>query len=185
KCQQTDLRARALYLAGKYARYDKRWAQSARLFKQLEQVAPTHRLADDARLLRAEAHLELSDDAEYIRLLSTFAEDYPAGDMVLDGVSALALRLMTKGQWGPAANVLERGTSLAKQADRTRDHEYAGRERYLLARAWLHLGEEERGLNEFESLIRERPLSYYMQHAFSRLHAVDPARAKLARDEAI
>ncbi len=185
KCIDPDLRARAMYLAGRYARYDKRWSQSARILKQLEQEVPEHRLADDARLMRAEAHLELSDDAEYTRLLSTFAEDYPNGDMVLDGVSALALRLMTKGQWGPAANVLERGTALAKQADRVRDHEYAGRERYLMARAWIQLGEEERGLSEFEALVRERPLSYYMQHAYSRLHEVDPARAARAREEAM
>lgn len=185
RCQDTDLRARALFLASKYARYDKRWAQSAQLCKRLEEVAPTHRLADDARLLRAEAHLMMSDDAEYTRLLSTFAEDYPQGDMVLDGVSDLALRLMTKGQWREAVHVLERGQTLAIRADRTRDHEYAGRERYLLARALIKLGEQERGLNEYEALIRERPLSYYMQHAYARLHAFDPARAQRVRSEAL
>lgn len=185
RCQDTDLKARALFLASKYARYDKRWAQSAQLCKRLEEVAPTHRLADDARLLRAEAHLMMSDDAEYTRLLSTFAEDYPEGDMVLDGVSDLALRLMTKGQWREAVHVLERSQSLALRADRTRDHEYAGRERYLLARALIKLGEQARGLNEYEALIRERPLSYYMQHAYARLHAFDPERAQRVRSEAL
>src|SRR5690606_20548289 len=53
------------------------------------------------------------------------------------------------------------------------------------ARAWIRSGEEERGLSEFEALIRERPLSYYMQHAYSRLHETDPARARLAREEAM
>jgi soluble lytic murein transglycosylase len=185
RCQDEDFQARALFVGSKYARYDKRWAQSAQLCKRLEEVAPRHRLADDARLLRAEAHLMMSDDAEYTRLLSTFAEDYPQGDMVLDGVSDLALRLMTKGQWSEAVHVLERGQALANQADRTRDHEYAGRERYLLARSLIKAGESERGLAQYEALIRERPLSYYMQHAYARLHAFEPERAQRVRSEAL
>ncbi len=185
RCPDEDFKARALFLAGKYARYDKRWSQSARLFKELEDTCPTHRLADDARLLRADAHTQLSDDAESTRLLTTFAEDYPDGDMVLDGVSDLALRLMTQRKWSEAAFVLERGLELARRADRTRDHEFAGRERYLLARSWINVGEAERGYEEYESLIKERPLSYYMQHAYARLHEVDPARAERARLQAM
>jgi soluble lytic murein transglycosylase len=185
KCSDKDLKARALFLGGKYARYDKRWSQSARLFKELEDTCPESRLADDARLLRADAHVQMSDDAESTRLLTTVAEDYPQGDMVLDGVSDLALRLMTQRKWGEAAYVLERGLGLAKQADRTRDHEFAGRERYLLARSWINAGEAERGYAEFEALIKERPLSYYMQHAYARLYEVDAARAERARQAAI
>lgn len=185
RCADVDFKARALFLGGKYARFDKRWSQSARLFKELEETCPKHRLADDARLLRADAHVQMSDDAESTRLLTTFAEDYPEGDMVLDGVSDLGLRLMTQRKWGEAAFVLERGLGLAKQADRTRDHEFAGRERYLLARSWINAGEAERGHAELEALIRERPLSYYMQHAYARLHEVDAARAERARSEAI
>jgi soluble lytic murein transglycosylase len=185
RCADQDFQARALFLGAKYARFDKRWAQSAQLCKRLEEVAHSHRLADDARLFRAEAHLMMSDDAEYTRLLATFAEDYPEGDMVLDGVSDLALRLMTKGKWSEAVHVLERGQALANQADRTRDHEYAGRERYLLARSLVKAGEQDRGLAEYEALIRERPLSYYMQHAYARLHAFDARRAQRVRAEAI
>lgn len=185
RCSELDLKARALFLGGKYARSDKRWSQAARLFKALEETCPTHRLADDARLLRADSHVQLSDDAEYTRLLSTVAEDYPDGDMTLDGVADLALRLMTQRKWGEAAFVLERGLAIARRADRTRDHEYAGRERYFLARSWINAGEPERGYQEYEALIRERPLSYYMQHAYARLHEVDAARAERARREAI
>lgn len=185
RCAGEDFKARSLFMAGKYARSDKRWSQSARLFEELEKTCPTHRLADDARLLRADAHTQLSDDAESTRLLTTFAEDYPEGDMVLDGVSDLALRLMTQRKWSEAAFVLERGLSLARRADRTRDHEFAGRERYLLARCWINAGETERGYREYEALIRERPLSYYMQHAYARLHEVDPARAERARRDAM
>src|SRR5690606_32618643 len=104
---------------------------------------------------------------------------------VLDGVSDLALRLMTQRKWGEAVYVLERGLAIAKKADRTRDHEFAGRERYLLARSLIHAGEPERGYAEFEALIKERPLSYYMQHAYARLQEVDAPRAESARRAAI
>ncbi len=183
-CVDPDLRARALFLAGRYALSDKRYAQATRLYAQLEQEAPGHRLADDARLAGAQAFLELGDAARFTSMLSTIVEDYPAGDLALDGAFELALRQIEKGDWSAAANVLGRGLSVAKRADTTREHEYAGRERYFLARAWIETGEVERGLAEYAALIRERPLSYYMQLAYSRLRAEDPARAKAALDEA-
>lgn len=185
RCQERDLLARALYLAGKYASYDKRFAQATRLFARLEQDVPEHRLADDARLLGAKAYLELGDESTFTRLLSTIAEDYPAGDMALDGAFELAVRRIERGDWAGAANVLDRGMQLAMAADRSRDHEYAGRERYFRARAWIETGERERGLAEYEALIRERPLSYYMQHAYSRLFDIDPDRAQRVRDAAL
>lgn len=185
RCQDRDLRARALYLAGRYAQYDKRHAQAIRLFARLEQEVPEHRLADDARLLGAKAYLELGDESSFTRLLSTIVEDYPAGDLALDGAFELALRRIERGDWAGAANVLDRGMQFAMVADRSRDHEYAGRERYFRARAWIETGERERGLAEYEALVRERPLSYYMQHAYSRLFDVDPERAQRVRDAAV
>jgi soluble lytic murein transglycosylase len=184
-CKDTELRPSALYLAGKYAASDKRHAQAARHFTELEEGFPQHRLADDARLLRARSQLELGDEASFTRLLSDIAEDYPEGDMVLDGVFELALRRIERSDWGGAAVVLERGLSLAKRADLGRDQEWAGRERYFLARAWIETGERERGISEFEELIRQRPLSFYMLHAYARLLELDKDRALSVRASAI
>ncbi len=184
-CKDAELRPKALYLAGKYAAIDKRHSQAVRHFRELERDFSKHRLADDARLLRARSHLEMGDEANFTRALSQMADDYPDGDMVLDGVFELALRRIERNDWGGAASVLERGLKLARVEDARRDHEWAGRERYFLARAWIEGGERERGLAEFEALIRERPLSYYMQHAYSRLLKADQARARTARAEAI
>lgn len=184
-CHDPELRPKALYLAGKYAAADKRYSQAIKHFGELERNFKSHRLADDARLRAARSSLELGDEANFTRLLSRMAEDYPRGDMVLDGVFQLALRRIERNDWAGAAAVLERGMKLAKVADVVRDHEWAGRERYFLARAWMQTGERERGLQELENLIRQRPLSYYTQHAYSRLLEIDRGRALAARNRAI
>jgi hypothetical protein len=74
---------------------------------------------------------------------------------------------------------------LATLADTTRDHEAAGREHYFRARAWIELGDERRGMEELADLIRRRPLSYYMQHAYSRLHQHDAELAQRALEAAM
>lgn len=184
-CKGADLRARALYLAGKYAMRDRRYGLASRHFRQLEQEASTHRLADDARLKRAQCARELGDEATFTELLSSMAAAYPAGDMVLDGVFQLALRRIERRDWAGAAAVLENVREQALRADVVRDHEYAGRENYFLARAWIETGERERGLREFERLIAERPFSFYMQNAYARLREVDPQRARRVMARAI
>jgi soluble lytic murein transglycosylase len=177
-CKDPDLRARALFLAGRYAVSDKRYSHATRLFAQLEKEAPDHRLADDARLRGAEAYLELSDRARHTKMLMTIAEDYPKGDVALDGTFALALTRIEKRDWAGAASVLERGMQAAEYADQSRDHEWACRERYFRARAWMETGEKERGLAEFEKIAGLCPLSYYMQQAYTRLYAAGRERAE-------
>jgi soluble lytic murein transglycosylase len=74
----------------------------------------------------------------------------------------------------------------AAGADDARNNpDSSGRERYFHARALVETGEAERGLAEYESIIAELPLSYYMLHAYSRLSEQDPARAKRALDGAL
>jgi soluble lytic murein transglycosylase len=185
RCGGEDLQARMHFVAGKFAQIDKRYAAATRLFSELETRAPGHRLADDARIRRAQSYLELGDEAKFTELLGSITLDYPDGDVALDGLFELALRRIEKGDWSQAANVLERAFPRASHDDRIRDHEVAGRERYFLARALTALGEKEKGLVEYESLIRERPLSYYMLLAFSRLSLEDVGRAKRALDAAL
>lgn len=179
-CRGEDLRARLRFTAGKLAQSDKRWAAAIRTFSELETEAPTHRLADDARIRRAQSYLELGDEAKFTELLGSITLDYPEGDVALDGLFDLALHRVEKGDWSQAANVLERAFPRAEREDLVRDHEFAGRERYFRARAWSELGEKGRALDEYERLIDERPLSYYMLFAFSRLVAEEPLRANTA-----
>jgi soluble lytic murein transglycosylase len=179
-CKNKDLRARSLYMAGKYAFSDKRYTVADRLFAQLESEAPGHTLADDARLYSAEAQQELGVESRFTELLARMPEDYPKGDMVLEGVFRLALRRIQKSDWAGAAVILERGTALAGPSENARSPGDAGREHYFLARALVETGETERGLKEYESIIREQPLTYYMLHAYSRLLEKDPERARAA-----
>ncbi len=179
-----DLRARALYLAGKYLARDGRHMQAIARYRQLEKELPSHRLADDARMLSAFSYFELGVEARFTELLGKMPEDYPDGDMVLDGVFRLALRRIEKGDWSGAASVLDRAASLVEGRDSARGTEFSGRERYFRARAWIETGEADRGFAELESIVRELPLSYYMLHAYSRLVEKDPFRAKRIREEA-
>ncbi len=184
KCEDVDDRAQGLFLAGKYATEDKRFADAIRHYEMLEASCPGNRLADDARLKRALCCKELGADDRFTELLTRMPDDYPSGDMVLDGMFALATFRIEKGDWASAATVLERATSMAEPNDTKRGQEFAGRERYFRARAWGELGEREKSLAEYEGIIRELPLSYYMLHAYSRLAAVDAPRAARALEDA-
>jgi soluble lytic murein transglycosylase len=179
-CKGEDLRASALYLAGKSAFQDDRYADADRIMARLEREAPRHRLADDARLYRAQAQHELGADARFAALLDSMPGDYPSGDMVPEGLFLLALSHMEKGEWAAARKVLGRSLELSGKDGAARGPEASGRERYFQARALIETGEVERGLTEYEGIITELPLSYYMLHAYSRLSERDPGRGQRA-----
>jgi soluble lytic murein transglycosylase len=180
-----DLRGRLLYLAGTYSAADGRHMQAVQLFELLEKELPAHPLADDARLKRALSFQKLGVEARFTELLSSISDDYPNGDVVLDGMFSLAVRRMEKGDWSGAASVLERAAHRVSSSDSSRGTEFSGRERYFLARSWIETGERERGLRELEAIVAELPLSYYMLHASSRLQELAPDRAAQALARAL
>ncbi len=184
-CKSDDMRAWALYIGGKYAFQDKRYPEAERLLSELERELPKHRLADDARWYRAQAQLEMGVESRFSELLERMPDDYPNGELTLDGVFLLAQRRMEKGDWPGAASVLGRAVKLVGPNDAQRGQESSGRERYFEARAMIETGEVERGLAQYEALIAELPLSYYMLHAYSRLQERDPDRAGRALASAL
>lgn len=173
-----SLHASLLFNAGKYSAADGRDSAAVRYYEELEDKYSDSSLADDARLRRAKSYKDMGSQAQFVALLSQMPEDYPEGDMTMEGVLLLAIEQMVSHKWAEATSVLERAAALVRSRDSSRGHEYAGTERYFLARCLMELGEEERALNEYESLIREVPLSYYMLHAYSRLLEADKVRAK-------
>jgi soluble lytic murein transglycosylase len=179
-CKGSDIVAWALYFAGKAAFQDKHYVDAERLLAELERELPQHRLADDARWFRAQAQLEMGVEARFSELLDRMPDDYPKGDLTLDGMFALALRRMEKGDWSGASTVLTRAVGLVGPDDVQRGQESSGRERYFEARAMIETGQVARGLAQYETLIAELPLSYYMLNAYSRLAERDPARAERA-----
>jgi soluble lytic murein transglycosylase len=179
--------ARALFNAGKYAASDARYSDAVRYYGRVEAEHPTSTLADDARLQAALAYLELGVEARFTDLLRTLPDEYPHGDMAIEGLFRLAVRRIDKGDWSSADSVLTRAVKLVGsfEADAARGSELAGRERYFEARAALALGQRAVALDTFERILRELPLSYYMLHAFGRLHELDAPRAERALAEAL
>ena len=184
QCTDADLRARALFIAGKAAASDGQHMVAVKRFAALEQDAPRSTLADDGRLFGALSYLALGVEARFTELLTSLPDDYPDGDMVVEGCFRLALRRLDKQDFQGAARVLERVLE-NKFSTGARAADFAGRERYFHARALAATGEAERALTEYAALINDLPLSYYMLSAYSALSAADPARAQAALASAL
>lgn len=184
-CKDADIRARALYLAGKYAEGEARYADAIRFYSSLEKEYPEHRLADDARFRAALSYGELGAEARFTELITRMPDDYPDGDMVLDAMFELSARRLGKGDWAGAALTLERASSLPHAMSTERGQEFSYRERYFRARAWGALGQTDRAHAEYEAIIEGAPLSYYMLQAYTRLEGADPARARAALERGI
>lgn len=175
-----QLRARALFAAGRAAARGGRHAVAVKLLSELEARFPAQSVADDARLFGALSSLELGDEARFTEALSSMPDDYPDGDMLAEGCFRLALRRMEKRDFASAARPLSRAIERLPDAESGRGSEFAGRERYFLARVQVETGERERGLLGYERLIAELPLGYYVRAAYTSLAAEDPARAQRA-----
>jgi len=184
QCKDPDLRARAEFAAGKAAASDGDHTLAVKRFAALEQDTPTSSLADDARYYGALSYLELGVEARFTELLSSLPDDYPDGDMVVEGSFRLALRRLDKQDFQGAARVLERVLD-NKFSTTARAADFAGRERYFHARALAATGETERALAEYEALVRDLPFSYYMLCAYSALAQVSTPRAQAALAAAV
>jgi soluble lytic murein transglycosylase len=182
RCADPDRHARALFLSGKYAMSERSFLPAAQAFEKLEAEHPKNSLADDARLSAALAYRELGVGARFTELLSAMPDDYPEGDMTVEGLFRLAVERGDRGDWSGAASVLARATAIVGDRDAERGLELAGRERYFAARAELVLGRTEAGLAGLERIVTDSPLSYYMLNAYSKLAALDADRARSARE---
>lgn len=180
-----ELHAWLLFNAGKYSAADGRDTKAVRFYEELERRYPKNSLADDARLRAAKSYQTQGVTARFVSLLMDMPESYPDGDMTREGVMELALYRIERNDWSGAAQVLERAARVVRDRDSKRGHEYSGTERYFLARARHELGQVEEALLEYESIVRELPLSYYMLHAYSRLLEAEPARARKALEEGV
>ncbi|MCU0680862.1 MAG: lytic transglycosylase domain-containing protein [Polyangiaceae bacterium] len=168
-----DALAAALYAGGKASTSAGRNAEADARFERVEREMGSHRLADDARLKRAELALDRGDSARFVALLEPFADDYPEGDMASDALVRLALYHIGRNDWRAALPPLEK----ARARPRAGAASSAGRAAYFRARALLALGERARGTEALREVVQNNPLSYYMVQAYARLAALDPAGA--------
>ncbi|HEY5957560.1 MAG TPA: transglycosylase SLT domain-containing protein [Polyangiaceae bacterium] len=171
-CDDADLAARALFLeAGQLAALGQS-TQSIAAYAELERRFERHRLADDARLKRANLYRALGSDSHFVALLDAMPNDYPDGDMLLEGLFQLALRSMVQRDWSTAHATLERAT---RQVTRQPKNIELDRQKYFLAKAKLQLGRTDSALPLLRELITERPLGYYMLLAYSEISRTQPA----------
>jgi soluble lytic murein transglycosylase len=173
-----EQRARALYSAGKAAQSGGRHAVAVKLFAELERTFPLQSVADDARLYGALSSLELGDEARFTDALVSMPDDYPDGDMLAEGCFRLALRRMEKRDFQSAERPLARAVEHLPELEAGRGGDFAGRERYFLARVQVETGEVERGLSGYEKVIENVPLGYYVRAAYTALFTADPERAR-------
>ena len=178
-----DIVARSLFTVGRRLQERRDLPASIAAFEALERRFPTSRFADDARFRSAFAYLGLGSESKFTETIQRLAQDFPDGDMASEGLFQLALRRMTRADWAGAVSLLSQLGRLKRVANHD-DVEQTERQLYFLARAQYQTGQKELALDQLERLVRERPFSYYMLLAYSRLQKWDSARAARAKSAA-
>ncbi|NOY92575.1 MAG: lytic transglycosylase domain-containing protein [Deltaproteobacteria bacterium] len=173
-----DLRARALYAAARaHSALGERPA-AIRLYRELERVAPDHRLADDAYLRTAIALRGAGDEASFLRMLAEMPERYPHGDMTPDALFQLGVFRLGAGDAQAALAAFEALSSFPEDTA----EDALGRPGYWRGRALAALGRGPEAASAYVRVATHFPLAYYAQLAMSRLAELD--RAALERVEA-
>ncbi|AKV04784.1 Soluble lytic murein transglycosylase precursor [Labilithrix luteola] len=182
-CEKDEQLANALYTGAK-ARAGKDPKIAIEWFARLEQLFPTHRLADDARyrgaLLVAQS-TEEGHDERAEQMLRTLPDSYPAGDMRTEALFRVALGKVQHADWAGAKPLLDRVLELAPD---DRHWATAGRAGYFRARASGATGDADDEKKRLVAIVQDHPLAYYMLLAYARLAAVDPALAQKTMKDA-
>lgn len=181
---EADRGARIFYLSGRYAASSGKHTDAIRYYEEVEKRFPAHTLADDARYNAALAHEELGAEARATELMLSLPEAYPNGDMAPEGLFRLALRALERGEWATALGPLTRSLEFLGEREEKRGFDAVGRERFFHARALMMMDQRALALDELESLVKQRPLSYYMLQAYSVLTREAPGRAERAIEAA-
>lgn len=177
--------ARLLFDAGRAASKGGNLPRAIARFTSLEETFRESSLVDDARVERAKAALENSDDAAFVGALATIATDHPAGDLTGDGLLLLAVTLAKRGDWSLAIPSLRAGTTLGgAPAVKERAYHRAGRFDYFLGRALAETGDKTSAAASYRVVLDRYPLSYYAALACARADELEPGACKRAFDEA-
>lgn len=187
-CEKDEQLVNALY-SGAKARAGKDPRIAIEWFARVEQLFPSHRLADDARYRAALLVAQSTDEGHDERaeqMLRTLPDTYPSGDMRTEALFRVALGKIQHADWEGAKPLLDRVLELAPD---DRHWASAGRATYFRARASAATGDTEDEKKRLVSIIQDHPLAYYMLLAYARLAVIDPALAQktmkdaAARDE--
>lgn len=182
-CETDEQLATALY-SGAKARSGKEPKLAIEWFGKIEQLFPTHRLADDARfrgaLLVASSSTDEGHEDKAEQMLRTLPDAYPAGDMRTEALFRVALAKMQKNDWDGAKPLLDRILEIAPD---DRHWATAGRADYFRACASAAAGDVGGARARWTAIVEKHPLTFYMLLAHARLAALDPAAAKKTLDD--
>ncbi len=182
-CDKDDQLVTALYAGAKAKGKDPK--QAIEWFGKVEQLFPSHRLADDARFRAALLVAQSSDEGHEEKaeqMLRSLPDTYPSGDMGTEALFRVALAKMQKGEWGNAQPLLDRILEITPE---DRHWATAGRAEYFRARAAAAAGDAEGARTRYVHIIEQHPLTFYMLMAHARLASEDPARAKKVLADAV
>lgn len=175
-CEKDEQLVTALY-SGAKAQAGKDPKAAIDWFGRVEQLFPSHRLADDARyrgaLLVAQS-TEEGHEARAEQMLRSLPDAYPSGDMKTEALFRVALGKMQHADWNAAKPLLDKILELAPD---DRHWATAGRAEYFRARAAAQTGDPEGARSRFVHIVERYPLAFYMLLAQARLAAEDAALA--------
>ncbi len=178
ECHDTDVEARARYLAARaYTQFDE-VDEALALYAALVAEAPSHRLADDAVYRSARLHRGRGDDDAFVEALRGMETRFPNGDMRGEALFELGFHHREKGEHAEALAVFERGIEAGVGEDA---EDVRGRFAYWRARTLLDLGRRDEAVEAFRALATDWPLAYYAQQAWRRLQALAPDAAAAVR----
>ena len=175
-CERDDQLVNALY-SGAKAQASKDPKLAIEWFGKVEQLFPSHRLADDARYRAALLVAQGTDEGHEARaeqMLRSLPDAYPEGDMRTEALFHVALGKMQHADWEAAKPLLDRIVELQPE---DRHWATAGRAEYFRARAAAATGDAEGARTRLVRIVERYPLAFYMLLAQARLAGLDPGLA--------
>lgn len=185
RCNGANLQARMLFNAararGRLGEYDRALTH----YRAIESLAPSHRLADDARYKAALVAREDGDDEAFTTLLRSLPDQYPTGDMRWRARFTLAWFLRDKAGELEADGAREAmlrealallDASVDDAPGETRD-DLVGRSAYWRGRLLQALGDTAAASDGWRALTVRQPLSYYGWLAQLQLAKHSPGNA--------
>ncbi len=169
-CRGGDGAVEVLFAAAKASASAQRHEEARVRFARVESEHPTSRLADDARVERVRAMLELGDRAGARAMALEAMTSLAAGDVIGDAPFHVVLADALEGHWVDTIPLLER----ARAATHERSYLRAGRFDYFLGRARGALGDRAAARTAYEAVLLGAPVGYYAALAHARLEEIAP-----------
>lgn len=175
-CAADDVRAYALFKAGRALHQSDRDAEALVLYERLARDIPLHRLADDAVIYAAALDRDAGRLESLRARLASVPVRHPEGDMRNEALFLLGFEAYGRGMFAEALTHFDAARAIPETAE-----DVLGRAAYWYARTLTELARLDEAALAYEGVVNGYPLSFYAQQALARLEASSPARAAAMR----